>query len=1193
MTAPFLLRAAAMFAAAASVALAAIPPTPPTSSSTNPLAPPANGMRPLEPGRGWFALANATLHAKPGETLEHAMVIVQDGRILSVLSRADGQPPLSAPAGAEARDCTGLHIYPGFIDAFVEIDVPSPDPKAPGSHWNSRVTPQRSALDRGSAGIDDKTARTLRSMGFTAAAISPDGGVFAGSSAVVSLAEPATDPARPRARVYRDKAYSSVAFETSDRRRRAPIDPSRGDDLVWTRYPDSQMGAIALIRQTLNDALWQNAARSSKAFTTPNNALDALAPSTPSDDPAAQLGPRLLFDATDELEVLRAGAIAREFNWSSAVIGSGLEFRRLDAIKKDNLPIVLPLAYPPRPNVSTLGRAESVELTELANWEQAPTNPRRLDAAGIKVSLTTSKIPVKQGGRGAFDDRLRSAIMHGLGADRALAMLTTNPAELLGVSDQLGTIEPGKTANLVIADAPLFADVPDAPKEAKKVKILEVWIDGQRHAISPKPDVPLAGTWTVILSPAPTNAGVITLTISERDEITITETTPPKAPDTKPVVVTAKARQVRLTDNRVSFVFDHDKFGEPGVLVSSGVVEREGTAPDAKDAKLVMHGEGTLPSGNHFKFTATRTGDAPAPTPVNPAAATAATPPGAPAAEAPKKPATPEHDDLAAIPEKLGLPFGPYALPTYPEPATTILTNATVWTSGPQGVIDNGAVAISAGKIVYVGPAAGVPTLSSATTIDARGKFITPGIIDPHSHTGISKGVNESGQAVTAEVRIQDVTDPDSLSWYRQLAGGVTAVSNLHGSANPIGGQNCVNKIRWGCTAPNDMHLAGAIPGIKFALGENVKQSNWGNQFQSRYPQTRMGVETLIRDRFTAAREYAAQWDSWQKSNERTPDGFTDARVYRRSGASLPPRRDLELEALAEIIENRRLVHCHSYRQDEILMLCRVAGDFGFTIGTFQHDLEGYKVAEAMREHALGGSMFSDWWAYKVEVQDAIPAAGPIASEQGVLMSYNSDSDELARRLNVEAGKAVKYSGGGGPKTKIAPPDAFKFVTINPAKQLKIDNVTGSIEVGKDADLALWSGIPTSSTSRCEATYVDGRPLFSLARDTEHRTTIASERARLIQKILAQENRGGGGGGPGPSKDSDDAKKPDAPTETDTLSSEDLAIARAAGRALIPAAIDNARAVRRLHYLGMLQRGLDPRYHRAGDCGCDASLFGN
>jgi imidazolonepropionase-like amidohydrolase len=348
---------------------------------------------------------------------------------------------------------------------------------------------------------------------------------------------------------------------------------------------------------------------------------------------------------------------------------------------------------------------------------------------------------------------------------------------------------------------------------------------------------------------------------------------------------------------------------------------------------------------------------------------------------------------------------------------------------------------------------------------------------------GMSRGVNESGQAVTAEVRIRDVVDPDDVNWYRQLAGGVTAVNQLHGSANAIGGQSNTVKVRWGAAHPTEFDFAGAAEGIKFALGENPRGAN-GRDGGGRYPNTRMGVEALIRDRFAAAQHYAREHAAY-----RALDAKARAKV-------LPPRTDFELEALSEVLAGTRRIHCHSYRQDEIFMLCGLAQEYGIRIGTFQHVLEGYKVADAIRQSAIGASSFSDWWAYKFEVYDAIPDNGAILHEVGVNVSFNSDSNEHARRLNTEAGKAIKYGG-------VSPTDALCFVTRNPAIQLGIFDRTGSLTAGKDADLALWSADPLRYAAVCEATWVDGRLLFSLERDQQNRALIAAERTRLIGKALA------------------------------------------------------------------------------------------
>ena len=374
------------------------------------------------------------------------------------------------------------------------------------------------------------------------------------------------------------------------------------------------------------------------------------------------------------------------------------------------------------------------------------------------------------------------------------------------------------------------------------------------------------------------------------------------------------------------------------------------------------------------------------------------------------------------------------------------------------------------GKIIEVALDIAVP--EGATVIDGKGKHITPGLIDCHSHTGISGGVNEGSQSCTAEVWIGDCIDPTDINWYRQLAGGLVAVNQLHGSANPIGGRNSVVKIRWGEGA-EAFRFEGAPSGIKFALGENVTRSS------SRYPSSRMGVKTFLQDSFLAAREYRARQVT-----------YAAAPVATRG---LPPRTDLELETLAEILEGSRLVHCHSYRQDEILMLLRTAEQFGFRVATLQHVLEGYKLAGEIAKHGAGASSFSDWWAYKVEVMDAIPWNGALMHKAGVLVSFNSDSDELARRLNMEAAKAVRYGG-------LSPEEALKLVTLNPAKQLKIDARTGSLEVGKDADFVLWSGDPLSAFTHCDETWIDGALRYSRIEDDAVHAQVIRTRGELIAR---------------------------------------------------------------------------------------------
>ena len=431
----------------------------------------------------------------------------------------------------------------------------------------------------------------------------------------------------------------------------------------------------------------------------------------------------------------------------------------------------------------------------------------------------------------------------------------------------------------------------------------------------------------------------------------------------------------------------------------------------------------------------------------------------------------------------LVFPEGAYGLDSaVPSPKTILVNDATIWTSGPKGVLKEWDILFQDGKVKKIAKNISLPR-GNALIIEGKGKHVTPGLIDAHSHMA-GESINEGFQNVTAEVRMRDVIDPNDVAIYRALAGGLTTINLLHGSANPIGGQNVVMKLRWGSFS-DDLIFNKAPQGIKFALGENVKRK----RSYGRYPETRMGVEQVIRDAFTAARDYKKTWDTYNK----------DVRLQR---SSIPPRQDLELDALVEIMEGTRLLHSHSYRQDEILMLTRIAEDFGFTIATFQHVLEGYKVAERLAEHGAGASTFSDWWAYKYEVVDAIGYNGTLMSNVGVNVSFNSDSDELARRMNLEAAKAVKYGG-------LDEAEALKFVTINPAKQLKINKYVGSLELGKDADFVIWSGHPLSTYSICEQTWLDGKQYFSIEQDKFLRERDTKVRNDLIQKILKTPDNGG------------------------------------------------------------------------------------
>ena len=417
-----------------------------------------------------------------------------------------------------------------------------------------------------------------------------------------------------------------------------------------------------------------------------------------------------------------------------------------------------------------------------------------------------------------------------------------------------------------------------------------------------------------------------------------------------------------------------------------------------------------------------------------------------------------------------------------PRSAVVALKGATLVTV-TRGTIPNGTIVLRDGKIAAVGANVEIP--AGAEVIDVTGKFVSPGIIDAHSHIA-ADDINEGGTTVSSMTGMRDVLDPTDINIYRDLAGGLTTANVLHGSANPIGGKNQVIKLRWGKTRPQDLEFEGAMPGIKFALGENPKDMRQGQiTGPRRYPVTRMGVEYVIRDAFTRAKAYQKAWQDYEKKK-----GAADA---------LPPKRDLQLEPLVEILEGRRLVHAHSYRADEILMLIRLADEMGFKIATFQHVLEGYKVAKEIAAHGAGASTFSDWWAYKVEAADAIPYNAAIMVRKGVLTSVNSDSAELARRLNTEAAKSIRWGG-------LTEDEAFALVTINPAKQLRIDRRVGSLETGKDADVVVWTRHPLSTYATADRVYIDGTLYYDRMAEDARLTALRKEKTDL-----AAAERGGRG----------------------------------------------------------------------------------
>lgn len=1038
---------------------------------------PAQGLRNNLPTL--HALVGARIVVAPGEVIDRGTIIVRDGVIEAVGAE------VAIPPGASAWDLSGRWVYPGLFDAFSEVPAGANNAAGPG-YWSDQITPQVRAetLYKADAGANAK----LRSQGITVRLIAPSSGIIRGTSAIVTTA----DDAGSRG-ILREQA----ALHLEPTLRRANRD----------EYPNSPMGAYTLVRQALLDAQWYSKAwdayRTRSAVPRPerNVALEALAQFVGDSLP-------VVIDADDELYFLRADRLAQEFGLNAIVRGSGIEYRRLDAVKATGRAVLVPVDFPKPPDVTTAERARAASLEDLLDWDIAPENPARLAQAGVRIALTTHGLKDP----GTFLAQVRKAVARGLSADAALRALTVTPAELFGLEERIGTIAAGKAALLVVADGDLFAD---------KTKVLETWIDGERQEIVSEPADDIRGTWELTLNGPDGQPQVLKLELAGEPTSLSGNLFrgDKKAPLKKPT----------LAESRLTALVEGKPLDWTGIVQLSATIEREpatdqATQPAAEADKkaapqLTLTGVLRWSDGGQSAIAGKRTApfdpkaeaakaaETKADKPTDAAAATDTKPDAAkpeetkpaegetkPAADAAKPEDTtkPEEDTKPAATKALyevNFPLGAQGIAGPPDrPAAVFFKNGTIWTSGPEGTIESGSVLIVDGLIKAVGRDLAAP--EGAIVVDLAGRHLSPGIIDCHSHIATDGGVNESGQAITAEVRIGDFIDTTDVNIYRQLGGGVTTSNILHGSANPIGGQNQVIKLRWGAL-PEEAKFAEAPQGIKFALGENVKQSNWGERYTTRYPQSRMGVEQIMRDEFNAARDYRRR-----------------AEAYRRQPSGLPPRVDLELEAVAEILEGRRLIHCHSYRQDEILALLRTCEDYGIQIGTLQHILEGYKVADAIARHGAGGSSFSDWWAYKFEVIDAIPYNGALMHNAGVIVSFNSDDAELARRLNLEAAKAVKYG-------RVPPVEALKFVTLNPARQLRIDHWVGSLEPGKHADLAIWSGSPLSVYSHCEQTWIDGRKYFDRETDAAARKRADEMRAALVQKILAS---GDDPAGPGDSR---------------------------------------------------------------------------
>jgi imidazolonepropionase-like amidohydrolase len=977
---------------------------------------PQNGI--YDSRESYFALTNATVFTNFNTKIENATLVIRKGVVESVTANG------AVPQGAAAVNCKGKTIYPSWIDAMSSYGLPEIKPDGASGQrpqlystkkgafaWNEALRSEFRAAENFT--VNNDAAKEMRELGFGAVLTHRADGISRGSAAVVALGNE-----RENMELLKSEAAHFLSFKKGN---------SAQD------YPSSLMGSIALLRQTYLDGRWYTSLSPSKGGKTDATTKRTVPP--PSGEMVGveanlslaawnnlQTLPQF-FDVRDWQEALRAAKVGEEFGVNYIMKGNGTEYQRIEDMKKMNTSFIIPLNFPAALDVEDPYDALQAPLSDMKHWELAPRNAMFLAKAQIPFAFTLSDLKDKK----EFWKNLRKAVKMGLSKEDALRALTATPAAMLKMDDRLGSLEVGKIANFVVTSGDIFED---------KTTVLENWVRGKGFVINKIIANDIRGTYRLSV-----DNQAFTMDVGgsiEKPEMKVALN------DTTKANVTYK-----ISEQNISLYFAPSA-KEPKTISLSGTIS---------DANDLWKGNGTRTDGAWAAWQAVRTKGFEEKIEKD-----------KDGKEIKKEDKKAERDSIYGA---VCYPFMAFGNETLPTVETILIRNATVWTNEKQGILKNTDVLIKDGKIADIGKNLSLP--KGATEIDGTDKHLTAGIIDEHSHIAISRGVNEGTQESTAEVRIGDVVSSEDINIYRQLAGGVVASQLLHGSANPIGGQSALIKLRWGYTY-EQMKIAGADGFIKFALGENVKQANWGDNATVRYPQTRMGVEQVFRDYFARAKAYDA---------DKSPT----------------KRRDLDLETVAEILNKKRFITCHSYVQSEILMLMKVAEDFGFRVNTFTHILEGYKVAKQMKAHGVYASTFADWWAYKMEVQEAIPYNGAILHEQGVTVGFNSDDAEMGRRLNQEAAKAVEFGG-------VSEEEAWKFVTLNPAKMLHLDGEMGSIKKGKSADIVLWSKNPLSVYARAEYTFIDGIKFFDRKQDAQKQQALAAERNRLVQKLV-KEKQGG------------------------------------------------------------------------------------
>ncbi len=996
---------------------------------------PENGI--ADPRHGYFAFTHATLVKDATTTLTDATLVIKDGRIVAA---GTGLP---VPAGAVEVDCKGKFIYPSFIDIYTDYGT----------------TPPQRAVTAGGGGF-------FAQQQFDNAVKGPYGWNQAIKSDVDVYKVFGVNDAT--AKSMREAGFGTVLTHMKDGvargtgavvtlatakenlviiKEKASAHYSFNKGTSTQSYPGSLMGYISLLRQTYLDATWYKSKPVEEGF---NATLQSWNDNQ---------GLPQIFEANDKWNSLRADRIGDEFGVQYIIKGGQNEYQRIKDIKATNATYILPLNFPQGQDVEDPNDARLVSLEDMKHWEMAPSNAAAFEKAGIPFCLTTADLRSTS----AFWTSLRKAMEYGLSETKAMEALTKVPAQTLGIYDKVGSLDAGKLANFLVTNGPIFSE---------KTNILYNYVQGIKYNV--KDDINITGTYNLTIT-TPAGEEKYTLDVKSNSSVTMW------GKDTLNSKFSFDGKQVKLSyapmarRQRPSMPAGMDSTqrrpGGPGGFGGRGGMTEQALPASATRLGGVSNGTewngtGVDSLGNTLTWTAVFVKAAEV------------------RSDSMKK------KDIPVM-GKVTYPFLPYGWTDdqQPKQETILIRNATVWTGEKDGVLKNSDVLIKNGKIAAIGKNLSDP---AARVLDGTGKHVSAGIIDEHSHIAAAS-INEGAQSVTSEVRIGDNLNPEDINIYRQLSGGVTSSHILHGSANVIGGQSQLIKLRWGA-GDADLKFKTADGFIKFALGENVKRSS-STQGNNRYPDTRMGVEQVLIDAFTRAKDYKKEWETYTAAKEQL------VKAKKPLTGLNAPRRDLELEALVEILDRKRFITCHSYVQSEITGLIEVADKMGFKVNTFTHILEGYKVADKMLKHGANASTFSDWWAYKMEVEDAIPYNAAIMHKVGLNVAINSDDAEMARRLNQEAAKTMKYGG-------LTAEEALALVTINPAKMLHVDDKVGSIKVGKDADLVLWSDNPLSIYAKSLYTIVDGTVYFDRQKDELLQQEVQAERARLVKKLNGEKRSG-------------------------------------------------------------------------------------